>query len=472
MTKKSNSFSKNLFTIIIGSAATKLVSFLLVPLYTAILSTDEFGSVDIAITTISLLIPIFTGVIFEATLRFALDDKIENQQVFSTTILIDVIGIVAFLLLSPLVLLYKPLKSLYMYFVLYFIAVVLNDSLSYFARGLNEIKKYTISGVFQTIILCILNVLFLVVLKMGISGYFLSYILSSISASCFLWCSIKMNQYIISLKRIQKTVAIGMLRYSVPLIPNTISWWVSSSSDRYFIIAMCGVSANGIYSVASKLSTIISLGTSIFNTAWQITAVEDYGSQKSKQRYAIMCFNYYSIMLILGSCIIQFCRIIAKVLFQQEFYNAWIYVPVLVVAACFHAFSTFIGSVFMTTKKTKYMSYTTLVGAGINIIMNYILIKAYGLMGAAIATLISYIIVYVLRFYFAQKIYSFPVKIYNDIACFLLILAQIITVCMNNNLAFLISFCLLVIIIYLRRKSLVTLYNIGKSKLFSIVGKE
>ena len=472
MAGKKTSFSKNLLTIIIGSASTKLISFLLVPFYTGILSTDELGSVDIAITAASLLLPLFTGVIFEATLRFALDEKQDKRQVFSTTIYVDAIGILVFLLLSPLALLYPPLKQNYLLFVLYFISLVINDSLSYFARGLNEIKKYTLASVVQTVMLCLLNIYFLAVAKIGVTGYFLSYIFSLTCGSIFLWFGLRMNRYLINPRQVDASVSRNMLKYSIPMIPNTISWWISSSSDRFFIVEMCGISSNGIYSVASKLSTAISLGTSIFNTAWQISAVEDYGTDASKKRYSLMCFNYYSIMLVLGSGIIVFTRFLAKVLFQQEFFEAWQYVPVLVVAACFHAFSTFIGSVFTTTKNTKYMSYTTLLGAGTNIVMNYFFIKSFGTMGAAIATLCSYIMVYISRYYFAQKIYSFPVRIFNDLFCFLILISQMITVCLQIQYCFIISMLLFALILGMRRQSLMSLFAIVKNKMIKIFKHE
>lgn len=472
MANKKTSFGKNLITIIIGSASTKLISFLLVPFYTGILSTDEMGSVDIAISTASLLLPLFTGVVFEAALRFALDEVQDKRQVFSTTIYIDAIGILAFLLLSPLALLYEPLKQNYLLFVLYFISLVINDSLSYFARGLNEIRKYTLASIIQTVILCLLNIYFLAFAKIGVQGYFLSYIFSLACGSLFLWSVLRMHRFLLWPGKVDTSVSKNMLKYSIPMIPNTISWWINSSSDRYFVVAMCGISANGIYSVAYKLSTVISLGTSIFNTAWQISAVEDYGTETSKKRFSTMCFNYYSIMLVLSSGIILFTRILSKLLFQQEFFEAWLYVPLLVVAACFHAFSTFIGSVFTTTKKTKYLSYTTFFGAGANIIMNYFFIKAYGVIGAAIATLLSYVLVYISRYYFAQKIYSFPVNIRNDLACMLVLIAQMTIVCLQIPYCFVISAILFALILMLRRQTMISLLAIGKEKIHAIKNRE
>ena len=454
MSGRKISFIKNLATIFVGSIATKLVAFFLVPLYTSILSNDEYGSVDLTITTASLVLPLFTGVIFEALLRFSLDDKQNKKIVFSAAIYIDIIGIFVFLIFSPLALIYPPLGAYYLYFVLYFISIVINDTVLYFARGLNRIKEYTFASILQTTLLCVFNIIFLVVFKWGITGYFISYIMSSFFASVFLWFILRMYSYIISPKNISKQTAKEMLSYSLPMIPNTISWWVSNSSDRFFIIEMCSVAANGIYAVAYKIPTIISLGTSIFNTAWQITAVEDYNNNESKKNFSKMCFDYYSIVFISGSCVVFFTRILSKILFKHSFFDAWIYVPILVVAACFHSFSTFIGSVFTTIKKTKYMSYTTIVGAVTNIILNFVLIKFLGPIGAAIATLISYMVVYIFRFYFAQKIYYYKIDVINDVLCTLLILFQMIIVCLNLAYSYYFSAFIVFAIILFRRKSL------------------
>lgn len=459
MVNSKSSFLKNLITIFIGSFATKLVSFLLVPLYTGVLSTDEFGSVDVAITTSSLLLPLFTGVIFEAVLRFSLDNTKNKSQVFSVAMYIDILGVAIFMVLSPLVFIYPPLSEYYLYFVLYFIALVFNDTLLYFARGLNEIKKYTVSSVIQTVVLCILNLYFLLVIKIGVQGYFLSYIISTLASSVSIWFLVKMNRYLIKLKSIDKKLTKEMLKYSLPLIPNTISWWISSSSDRYFIVAMCGIASNGVYAIASKIPTVISLGTSIFNTAWQISAVEEYGTEESKKKFSRMCFDYFSIILILGSGLIVFTKLMALILFKQDFFSAWIFVPPLVIASCFHAFSTFFGSVFTTTKNTKYMSITTFIGAVLNIIMNYYFILFWGVFGAAIATLVSYLIVYILRFVLAIRLYSFKVNVINDSICVVLLIVQMIVVCTQFWNVYLISIIVFCVIFTLRYKSIKGLFK-------------
>lgn len=463
MKKGNKSFTNNLITIFIGSFASKILTFVLVPFYTSVLSTSEYGTLDAVMATATLLLPVCSCVIFEATLRFSLDETKDKKQVFSASIIVNCIGILVFLMFSPIGMFFGPIRENYFIFLIYFVVLVFTDTVVYFARGLNEIKEYTIANIVQTFLVGVCNIIALAVFDLGITGYLASYIIGSLFVIIYLIKRLKLSTYIINFKRVDKTLILEMLKYSIPLMPNSISWWVNSSLDRYFVIAFCGRSANGLYSVATKIPTLINLGNSIFNTAWQITAFEDFEKDASKSKFSAMSYYYYSAIFVMGALIVLLTKPLSFVMFSKEFYSAWVFAPFLVVASCMHCFSTFIGSVFTALKTTKFLSYSTIAGAFVNTILNLILIKEYGALGAAVATLASYITVYCMRFIWARKVYKFDMNITSDIICFVLLIFESIVIVSNIEYAPILAAIICVAILFIRKNAIVKIViNIGR----------
>lgn len=444
-------FYKNLRFVSLGAFASKCITYLLIPLYTSALTTAEYGVSDLIFTTSMLIMPLFTLVISESVLRFCFDKSSDDKQVFSAGLAITVAGTALFLALSPLILLVPLLKDYYFLFLLYFITLIFSDLVSYFTRGKNRIKEFAFSGVVNTIVLLALNLYFLLVLKIGVKGYLLSYIIARVMVSVYLIISVKIWKHTIKLKDLDWHQIKSMLKYSVPLIPNTINWWIISSSDRYLVTIYCGMAVNGLYAVASKIPSLLTALNSIFNTAWQISAFEDFGSDESNKKYSAVCYSYYSFLFIASSVIILATKLLAKMLFQTDFYQAWIFSPILVYASMSHAFASFYGTVFTATKKTKHLMVSTVLGALFNIVLNFCLIPEYGGIGAAVATAISYLIVYVYRLCIARRLFKFNQRLINDLICNIFLVAELILVVCDISITYSASALLFVAILFMRR---------------------
>ncbi|MED9887118.1 MAG: polysaccharide biosynthesis C-terminal domain-containing protein, partial [Oscillospiraceae bacterium] len=198
--------------------------------------------------------------------------------------------------------------------------------------------------------------------------------------------------------------------YSIPMIPTTVFWWITSVSDRYMVTAYLGVDANGIYAVSYKMPTILSLVSSIFMEAWQFSAVsEAQGSRREHIRFfsKVWC-SFQSVMFLAGACIIAFAVPEIHVLTTEQYYGAWLYVPVLGMAMVFSAFVSYLGSVYMVEKRSKRTFFTSMIGAVLNIALNFLLIPSkLGVQGAAIATCASYFVVFVIRAVDARKFIPF-----------------------------------------------------------------
>ena len=200
-----------------------------------------------------------------------------------------------------------------------------------------------------------------------------------------------------------------MLRYSIPLIPATIFWWITSVSDRYMVTWFLGTEANGLYAVACKIPTILSLLSTIFMEAWQFSAIsEATGDREVHIRFYSQVWGFFlSAMVLVGSVMIVLCRLEIRVLAARSYYAAWQYVPVLAMAMVFSAFSSFMNSVYVVMEKSHLSLWTAVWGAGANILMNLWMIPRIGIQGAAIATLVSYLMCFGIRAVSARRLIPF-----------------------------------------------------------------
>ena len=256
-------------------------------------------------------------------------------------------------------------------------------------------------------------------------GYLISLIAGYAISFFYIVIKEKLWEYFVKFGAIDKKIIMLILAYCLPLIPNSVSWWISNSSDKYILTFFWGVSITGIYSVAYKIPSIISMMSGIFTSAWQISAVEDFGSEESTHFFSDIYNKYASIYVVLCSGVILFIKILASILFAGEFYVAWKYSTILVLASVFQAMGAFLGIIYAAAKKTKAILYTTIIGAVGNIVLNFILIPITGATGAAIATLISYILVWISRVIDTKKIIAIKTDIKREVISYLLIICQI-----------------------------------------------
>lgn len=392
---------KKLFTdtglFAISNFGSKFLTFLLVPLYTSVLSTEEYGSVDILTTTVNLLYPVLTLSIFDATLRFALDKKYDKQAVFSISIFLVALSTGLVLAATPF---FIGTDTIYgkhwWFFVSLFFVNALQVCLSNYIKGCGKTKEFAIQGLISTAIFLLLNIVLLLCAKWGIRGYFISTIASAGIGCLYMIFSTGCNKAFLSLK-IDKDVSREMLKYSIPMIPTSIAWWINASADKYMILGIVGVSANGLYGIAHKIPTIFSSFTGLFSQAWRISAISSYDDE-DKQIYYTKVYKVYSLVCLYVCIILAFSsQLIAKVLFKLDYYEAWVLIPPLIIAALFEAYAGFLASIYAAANKTKFLSVSTCIGAAVNILFNYFLIKCLGTIGAPIATMMSFVVVWVMR---------------------------------------------------------------------------
>ena len=390
----------NTVVIAIGTFSSKLLVFLLMPLYTRVLTNAEYGDSDLILQTGNLLLPLVCMGMTEGVVRFGLDKRVRKSDVFTTGIGCIMVGFLVLLLFEPLITRIDFITPYTMLIYVFVLCSTLRTLSAQFVRATGNVRLYAVNGILSTALNIAFNVLFLVGLDMGVQGYLLAIICSDALSTLFLFWRAKLYKYL-RFRGLRLPITGAMLRYSVPMIPNTLFWWVTNVSDRYIVTYMLGSEANGLYAVAYKIPSIIVLVCTIFLDAWQISAVTE---EKARSRFFTKVFrSYTALVFLVSSFVILFCQVIIRILVSPDFYEAWRYVPFLILATVFNCLVSFLASVYMVEKKSLRSLVTTASGAALNIIMNFVLIPYYGVNGAAFATFLSYFLVYLLRAYDATK---------------------------------------------------------------------
>lgn len=445
---------KNMIIFSIGSFASKMMGYLLLPFYTSILTNQEYGIYDIVITTVNLIFPIFTLLVTEGTMRFALEAENNKKKVFSLSAIIVLASCVLVVGCSPVILLSDTYRPYYLFFVLYYIASTVHTLIAQFVKGIEKTKEFAVSGIVGTGVTLVLNILLMAVIKWGLVGYFIATITGSAFSTIYLWYRCDIKSYICKINKNDFVLLKKMLKYSIPMIPNSLSWWVSTSSDKYIISYVIGAAETGLYSVAYKIPSLMTVFTTIFFNAWQISAVENFGSKKSKEMYEKVYSYFFAFAITVAGIIIAFSKFISKVLFLKDFYAAWEFVPFLILAFVFHDLAAFWGSVYTSSKKTKMLFYSTLLGAGVNIVLNIIVIPQLGGLGGALTTLVSYFLVWLIRVVDVRKIIMIKYK-FKDLLCLLLLTIESIVITLDIPYAFGVAIIILLVVLCLKLNILV-----------------
>lgn len=270
---------KNTGILTISSFSTKILTFLMVPLYTSVLTTEEYGTYDLAVSTVSLLIPILSVNIVDGVMRYSMDSRYDRADIFS--IGLRRISVAAFIFAAILAAnsvfhITNVFAGEELLILLYFISTLLYSLLTQFAKGCEAVKQMAIAGIISTVCLVGTNILLLLVFELGVTGFFIASCASQLIPAIYLAVRLEIWSY--THLKISKKVQAEVLKYSAPLVLTAVSWWINSASDKYVVSFLIGVSANGILSVAYKIPTILNTIQQLFLQAWQISAVKEYNA--------------------------------------------------------------------------------------------------------------------------------------------------------------------------------------------------
>lgn len=403
MSKKTD-LVKNTMILAFGKVSTQLVSFFLLPLYTFFLSPAEYGTVDLIITYLVLLVPALTLQLEMASFRFLVDAR--QDEIYKKRIITNVLQIVTAILLTCGVL-FAVLNSFITipYAWLIFLcgaATIFSNLFLQFARGVGNNKKFAIACIVTALVTLATTLLFVVWARMGAEGMLLSLASANVACAIYLFFALKVHKYL-GLGVSNKELKQELVGYSLPLVPNGVSWWVINASDRTIISIILGVTANGIYAVSNKYAAAFTSIFGIFSMSWTESASVHINS---KDRDAFFSDTINASLRLFGSMalgLIAVVPLIFSFIIAEQFSEAYMYIPILVTGAFFNAIVGMYSAIYIAKKLTKQVMNTSMAAAAVSIILNLVLIQFIGLYAAALSTAIAFLAMAVFRHYDVRK---------------------------------------------------------------------
>lgn len=462
MCEKVRKFINSTLIFLIGSFGSKFMSFLFLPIYTSILTTTQYGEIDIISTTQSLLFPLVTLGLSEAIFRYIMNKEIDNKSILSNGIIITAGSYSVTVLIILIMNCFIQWKN--MFWMLGLLAAsIIYDILTNYLKAIQLSKKYVKIGLLFTFINLMGNILFLVVFKMGMEGYLIAYISAFLIPSGIVFVSEKLYKDV-KFRYFDVQLAKRMLHYGFPLIFTSLSWWIITSSDKYMIRFFLGSADVGVYSVASKLPLILQTFISIIQLVWQISTnqIHDEEPEQLKSSFELFTKAFREIGFVSGSILIILTQPIMAFIARNEFYNGWIYAPFLIISIVFSFSTGMVSTLYGAYEKNTGVLYSVLIGGVINIILNLLFIPRIGVMGATISTAVSRFVIAIYRLKDTEKLLKFD-RGYKSImiGCFL-ISAQCVTLLLLKEYTYCVQFVFLVFICMLCKDIFINSYNFLK----------
>ena len=465
---REKSFIKNTIIIFLSKFCTQFLSFFLLPFFTTLLSTEEYGYFDLYSTYAWLLAIFLTLQLENGIFRFLIDKRENNSEIkniITNGIIVILVQLLIFMSIYFICLKILKIKNIEYIFIMTLSTSLLNLMLQ-ISRGLGKNIEYGLASIISGSSNVLLCILFIKYLSMKLLGIVLAYVFSNILASLFLIFKIKIYKYI-NFSVLSKNKIKELIKYSFPLIPNSISSWIMSISDKIMISFLLGVSFNGIYSISTKFSLLISHIFNVFSLSWTESASmsnndEDRSIYFSKIINIVFLLCSFMCLLILAAM-----PIIFKILIKELYFDAYKYIPILICASFFELFSILIGGVFIALKLPKEIATTTILGGIINILINIFFMKKYGLIIASLSTLISYIYIALARYLKISKYVKIKLNYFNF---FIITIMYIIIVAFYYSRSIIFSivceFMILIIFILMNHKFLIQYLKKYKILLF------
>ena len=395
--------------LLVARATTQLVSFLLIPLYTTVLSTGEYGEIDIYTTLSMIIVPFLTLQMEMGLFRYFIvaKDKKTQVQIVSSTMIVSacVFLSLGFAYIVVFIFFIHIQYSIVLFF--YYILIAIDAVFLQLCRAEGKTLEYGIANFLLSSIAVALNVLFVAWLHCGVLGVLTSSIITySITLIYLLWKTDIGNYF--DIKAFSFSKAKEIINYSFPLIFNQISSWLINYSDRLIILNYWGIAVNGIYSLACKFSNITSTVFGVYNTAWTENIVRNLDDE-DKDKYISNIFNStFSIYLQIISAAISIISIAFMWFIRNtEYHEAYPHIPILLLAMFFSGMAAMLGSIYIAVGKTKEVSITTTLAGICNVIVHFALLRKYELYAASISTLVSFALLLVYRIFFIRKMVFF-----------------------------------------------------------------
>ena len=395
---KKTALMKNTIIIFCGKVCTQLISFFLLPLYTGYLATKDYGIVDLITTYVTLLVPIITLELEMSIFRYLVDSRGKDKEIkklMSNNFYVLLIALSIFTLAYIIVTHFFKFDFRWL-ILIDIIICTLSGNFLQISRGMGRTIDYSISCIITGAFTIVSNIFLIAVLRLGAMGMIISMALANGLGALYLFVRLKLYK-LINFKLVDKKLIKEMYRYSIPLVPNGVSWWIVNVSDRTIISWVLGAGANGLYAVSNKFPTILSSLLGIFNLSWSESAALHINSPDRDEFFSDISNTVTKLFTSLGVGMIACMPFVFPLLINSKYNDAFNQIPILVLGAVFNVVICLYSAVYIAKKMTKQVATVSIIGAIVNILVNVLFIKYIGLYAASISTAISYFIMMIYR---------------------------------------------------------------------------
>lgn len=389
---------KNTIIYFIGNFSTKILAFFMLPLYTQYLEPGDYGTVDTIQSLTQLLVPILFVKISDAVIRFLIgfkDDRQNQKACITNTFMLLAVGSLLSIVLVP-ALNYIYVHGNGLYFYLYFVSYAWHVVLQQIVRSLGKSKLYALGGSISTVVSVGLNLIFILVLHLKADALILASAGSGIVISAVMFFAGRLYRYI-DLKTLDMSLLKDMLRYCIPLIPNTLCWQATTTISKLYLGAVCGLEAQGLYAVANRFPSLISMVTSIFYLAWQEEGIRVHNTDKRDSTYNNVLSIYIKLLCVGMLALVPVARVYILNGLAEEYRAIWIYTPPMIITAILSTLSAFLGTAYLSEKNTKAILWTSLVAAGINVLFVLLTTSWLGIWSVVIGGMLAYTVLLIVR---------------------------------------------------------------------------
>lgn len=401
---KEKDLVKNTAIITFGKICTQFLSFLLLPLYTSVLTTGEYGTIDLIFTYSSFALSFVTLALEQALFRFLIDvreDKEKCGSYITTTVLVSFTISFVFCVIASLIGLALD-NNLFFYFGMALMASTVSAVALQILRGLGDNFGYTVAGFISALGQISCNILFLVVFKYGVAGMMLASVVGNVICGivAYFRCNLK---ELIKASYFRKSDFKAMLKYSFPLIPNQLSWWALNASDKVIVQFFIGVDGNGLIAVANKFSSVYISFSNIFNISWT-ESVALHIHDKDAEDFISRTINSVYKLFLSACCGIIVCMpFVFPIMIHSQYNEAYGLIPIFMLASLFNVVVSLYGVIYVAHKKTVEIAKTAIYAALLNIISHLILIRFVGIYAAALSTMIGYGGMAIYRYFHSRR---------------------------------------------------------------------
>lgn len=432
--KREEKLIKNTIIIAIGNFLPRLASFIVLPILTGYLTQEEYGIYDLITVLVSLLLPAVTLQIQTAAFRFLIDvrgDLKEEKRIVTNIFAFTFpVSIIALIILYFALFQLEPLVRLLI--CIYFIFDILVNTARQIVRGLSKNMDYSISAIIGSCGRLLFALVFVLWLRTGLVGATLTLIASVAVEFLYLIFRTRLHRYI-DFSLLSKSTVKKLLKYSWPMVPNSMSMWVMRLSDRLVVTFFMGVAANAVYSVANKIPQLLMIAANTFDMAWQENASMASKDDDASTYYTQMFRAVFDFMAGVFGLLVAVAPIMFSLLIQGDYVDAYCHMTILFLAIFFLSIAAYLGGVYVAYKKTTSVGITTALAAVCNLVFDIATIQWIGLYAASGSTLISYLFLCIYRMIDLKKFVDIRYDLKRIVIVVLVLIAMSVLCFVNNT---------------------------------------